>query len=211
MPAPATKKSARPVSAATQDLLDDMRADGAAPVDKLEQARDMVRDLRDREMDIAALEERLKESKRVVKEIKEKTIPDFFDEVGVPKLGIDADGNMPAFEIEIKDRYHANIPDETEAEAHAYLKKVGAEDLIKTTFTIAFGLRESKAAERFARSLDKAGIPYSSRHGVPWNSLTSWFTEEYQKSKKPFTIKVMAMLGATVGRVVKVVKQKETK
>lgn len=210
---PATRSGAQPraVSTKTQNLLDDMRADAAPSGDRLQRARDMVRDLRDREMVVAALEERLTAAKVEIKEIKERTIPDFFDEVGVPKLGLDAEGNVPAYEIKIADRYHANIPYESEAQAFAYLHKVGAADLIKTTFTIAFGLGEAKASERFARSLDKAGIPYSAKRGVPWNSLTSWFTEEYNRSKKPFTTKVMAMLGATVGRIVKVVKQKEKK
>jgi len=202
-------KRAKPVSEATRALLSEMRGDAAPAEDKLERARDMVRQLRDLEMEAEALETRLTETKAAALEMKEKTIPDFFDEAGVPKLGVAGDGNLPPFEIEIKDRFHANIPEENAEDAYAYLTKTKNDDLIKTTFTVAFGLKEGKAAERFARSLEKAGIEYSAKRGVPWNTLTAWFKTEHRR--KPLPAKVMALLGASVGRVAKVVKIKQEK
>ena len=70
-------------------------------------------------------------------------------------------------------------------------------------------MREAKQAERFQRSLEKAGIDFSLKRGVPWNTLTAWFKAEHKK--KPLTVKAMGLLGATVGRVVKVVKSKPEK
>lgn len=199
----------KPVSAATRALLDEMRKDAAPASDKLERARDMLRELRDRQMRASQLEEQLTSERQAIREMTDKTMPDFYDEVGVPKLALAAEGNLPAFEIEVIDRYHANIPDETKTEAFNYLRKTGNEDLIKTSFTVEFGLRETKQADRFRRSLQKADIQYSEKHGVPWNTLTAWFRTEHKR--KPITPKVMGLLGATVGRVVKVVKQKEAK
>jgi hypothetical protein len=203
------KANTKPVSAATRALMDEMRVDAAPATDKLERARDMVRQLRDQEAEIAGLEERLKTAKETARQMKEKTLPDFFDEVGVSSLMLEAEGNMPKFEIAIADYYHANIPEEEAPAAFSYLKSRGEEDLIKTTFTIAFGLNEAKQTERFARSLEKAGIEYSVKQGVPWNTLTAWFKVEHKR--KPLPAKAMALLGATVGRVAKIVKQKETK
>jgi hypothetical protein len=197
------------VSTATRALLDEMRDDARPSEDKLERARVEVARLRDLELEVAGLEARTSDAKAAIKEIKEKTLVDIFDEVGIDALGLPASGNMPPYEVELCDYYHANIPEDHRAEAFEYLRKIRQEDLIKTSFTIEFGLREAKQADRFARSLDKAGIAYSSKSGVPWNTLTAWFKAEHKR--KPMTGKVKDLLGATVGRVVKVVKQKEKK
>ena len=203
------KTQAKAKSAVASALVDEMRADAKPSEDKLDQARIVLAQLRDLELEQVELEERLKTIAETVKLTKEKTIVDMFDEAGINRLGLPADGNLPPYEIEIADFYKANIPAETKDEAFDYLRKVGSEDLIKSTFTIEFGLREAKQTERFQRSLDKAGIDYSLKQGVPWNTLTAWFKTEHKK--KPLTVKAMALLGAVTGRVAKVVKQKEGK
>jgi hypothetical protein len=203
------RTASKPTSATTRALLDEMRDDAKPSDDKLERVRTELEKLRRFELEVADLESRVGDGKAAIKEIKEKTLVDLMDEVGIDAMGLPAEGNMPPYEVRLGDYYHANIPEENKDEAFDYLKKTGNEDLIKTTFTIEFGLREGKQAERFARSLDKANVPYSSKSGVPWNTLTSWFKAE--QKKKPLTTKVKGLLGATVGRVVKVVKQKETK
>jgi hypothetical protein len=203
------KASAKPVSAATRALLDEMRTDAKPKGDKLDRLRSEIAKLRDLEFESAMLAERQKTIGINVKQIKEKTLVDLFDEAGCSSLGIDADGNLPPYEVEVGEYYHANIPVEQQGPAYEYLKSKKSEDLIKSTYTIEFGLRESKQAERFQRSLDKADIVYSLKQGVPWNTLTAWFKVEHKK--KPLTAKAMALLGATVGRVAKVVKQKEKK
>lgn len=202
-------RQVKPVSAATRALLDEMKQDAVPKGDKLEQARKMLRDLRDKQIEADQLEARLAETKQEIRTLTDKTMPDFYDEAGIPAMTIAAEGNLPAFEIEVIDRYHANIPDESRDAAFAHLRKTGHADLIKTSFTIEFGLRETKQADRFRRSLEKSDIAFSEKHGVPWNTLTSWFKAEHKK--KPMTPKVMGMLGASVGRVVKIIKQKEKK
>jgi hypothetical protein len=202
-------KRAKPVSEATRALLDEMREDAKPSEDKLDQLKKGVAKLRDLEFEKTTLSDRLKDVGQDIEHMKSATLVDLFDNAGVNIVGIEADGNLPAYECEIGDYYHANIPDEQQDAAYAHLRKIGQEDLIKTTYTIAFGLREAKAAERFKRSLDKAGIKYSVKSGVPWNTLTAWFKVEHKR--KPLPAKVMDLLGARVGRVVKVVKQKEKK
>jgi hypothetical protein len=201
-------KLSKAPSAATQAMLDELRVDARKPSDdSLAKARDMVRILRDREIDAAELDARLTETKQAILEMKNHTLPDLLDGLGVPSITVAAEGNMPPFTVTIMDRYHANIPDDVEMEAFEYLKDTGNEDLIKTTYTISFGLREGKAAEEFGRSLDKSGVEYSVKCSVPWNTLTAWLKAEHKK--KPLTVKAMQLLGATIGRVAKVVKPKE--
>lgn len=201
----------KPVSAATRAMLDEMeeRDAVATPEDKLERARDLIRKLRDAELDAATLDERLKDTKRVILDLKEREIPSFFDEAGVPSLSVAGEGNSPPFNVVIDDRYYANIPAENRDAAFAYLRETGHEDLIKVSFTVEFGLREGKASDRFRRSLEKADIQYTEKCSVPWNTLSAWFRTQHRK--KPLTAKAMALLGATVGRVAKVVTPKEKK
>ena len=202
-------KRAKPVSDATRALLNEMREDATPSQDRLDKVRSEISRLRDLELEKAALETRATEIAQDIKQVKEKTLVDLFDEAGVNICGIEATGNLPPYTVELNDYYHANISEDQRAEAYSYLRKIGQEDLIKTSFTIEFGLREGKAAERFERSLEKAGINYGKKQGVPWNTLTAWFKAEHKR--KPLPIKAMALLGATVGRVAKVVKQKEKK
>ncbi len=191
--------------------IDDLReaAAGVVPEDRLDKARDLVRELREHELEAGEVEQELTDLKQTILKMKEHTIPDFFDEAGVPGITLAAEGNMPAYEVRIDDRYFANIPIENQEEAFNYLRQTNNEDLIKTTFTITFGLKEAKEATRFARSLEKAGISYTEKHGVPWSTLTAWFKTEHKK--KPLPVKARDLLGATVGRVAKIIKQKERK
>ncbi len=177
--------------------------------DKLLHARMLLALLREREIESSQLEEQLGDVKRDIKDLKEHRIPDFFDEVNIPSLTLGAEGNKPALDIKIDDRYYANIPDETEEEAFEYLMKSGNADLIKTIFTISFGRNEAEATERFARSLDNAGIPYTAKRGVPWNTLSAWLREEHRR--KPIPSRVLEILGASIGRVAKIVKAKRAK
>lgn len=200
-------KTAKPVSAATRALLDEMHDDAKPTGDKLDRVRKALAALRDDELEVAQLAARMKEVNERIITAKNKTIVDVFDEAGVTSMKLDAEGNLPPYEVEIGDYFHANIPAEKAEEAYAYLKSKKSEDLIKSSFTIEFGLREAKQSERFMRSLEKAGIDFSLKQGVPWNTLTAWFKTEHKK--KPLTAKAMGLLGATVGRVAKVIKQKE--
>lgn len=202
-------RRAKPVSDATQRLLDEMRRDAAPSADKLERARAEVAKLRDLEMESETLSFRLKEIGQDIRHVKEKTLVDIFDEVGIDRLGLPAEGNAPPYEVELAEYYHANIPEERRTEAYGYLTKAGHADLIKTTFVVEFGLRDGKQTAAFERLLEKNVVLYSKKQGVPWNTLTAWFRTEHKR--KPLPARTMELIGATVGRVAKVVKQQKEK
>ncbi len=206
-------RAAKPVSKATQDLLAAMNEDANQPVseDKLERVRDEIKKLRELEFENAGMSERIKQNSEKIQTLKNKTLVDLFDNVGITNLGIAPDGNLPQYDIVLDDYFHANIPAENQERAYKWMKDTGNEDLIKTSFTIEFGLGEDKDAVKFEKLLDKNSIAYSKKQGVPWNTLTAFVKEQFKVKKKPLTAKVLGMLGATVGRVAKVVKEKKQK
>ena len=177
--------------------------------DKLDRAKAMVRECRDLELEIADLQETIKLKSQRVESMKNRELVDLFDEVGVTNIGLEAEGNVPPYEIEIQPYYHANIKVEDNPDApkaFAYLRKVGEADMIKTTYTVSFGMGESKKQKAFETMLRKAAVAYDSKFGVPWNTLTAWLKRQVEVEKKTPPLQ---LLGATVGRRANVKKSRK--
>lgn len=205
-------KRTKPISAATQAMLDEMQADAARPAsaDKVEVARKKATELRDLEKTKADLEEQVKETNKAIEKIKWQELPDLLLDAKLDSITVAAEGNHPAFVVEVGDHYHANIPAENAGRAYAYLEKQGMEDMIKTTFTVSFGLGEAKDCAKFQKALEKTGEPYEKKQSVPWNTLTAWIKGEF-KAGRPLSEKVMGLLGATVKRVANIKTPKKEK
>lgn len=178
----------------------------ASNPDKLDKVRDGIRQLRDYEAESQTLQERLSDLSGKINEFKNKTLVDLFDEAQISSLGIEGDGNMPPYEIEIKPYYKANIPAENEAKAFAWLEKNKHGDMIKGTYTVSFGRGEEKQRKKFEALLKKGGYEYSYKFGVPWNTLTAFVKEQIEVYNRTPPLK---LLGATVGRVASLVKKKD--
>lgn len=205
-------RAAKPVSAATQAVLDQMQQDangGLATEDKLEKVRDEVRKLRDLEKSNEDLANQIAENSAAIRLLKEKTLVEMLDGVGINSIGVNAEGNHPPYDITIGDYFHARIPDENQDRAYSWLKETKNEDLIQTKYTVSFGRGDIKAAEKFEKLLIKSKEAYDKKESVPWNTFEAFLRGEFKK--KPLTQKVMDMLGATTGRIVKVVKPKKEK
>lgn len=207
-----TKRAAKPVSAATQELLDAMKADaggGLVTEDKLERVRDEVRKLRDLEKSNEDLTNQIAENNAAIRLLKEKTLVEMMDKVGINSIGVNAEGNHPAYNIELGEYFHARIPDENQERAYAWLKQTKNEDLIQTKYTVSFGRGDAKAAAKFEKLLIKSKEAYDRKESVPWNTFEAFLRGEFKK--KPLSQKIMDMLGASSGRVVKVLKPKKEK
>ena len=193
-------KPKKKVGGVSDELADAMAADAAAPPsdDKLTKIRKKIAELRVYEFENTSLQERMAENSKKIKEIKDKTLVDMFDAVKITNLGIEADGNLPPYDIEIKPYYHANIPPENEEKAFDWLAKNKHGDMIKGTYTITFGRGEEKRRIAFEKFLDKGAYDYSYKFGVPWNTLTAFVKEQIETYKREPPLK---LLGATVGRV----------
>ena len=206
-------QAARPqkkISAATQALLDEMASDERKPSkDALTKVGEKMRELRDAEKTIADLEDRLKTAKESRRVLLEKELVDILDEAGLTSTGLAADGNLPAMEVEIVDYYHANIaddwPEEKKAKAFAWINKHHP-GMLKNTFTIKFGKNTRKLQVQFEKLAKKNKIVFENKFGVPWNTLTAFVKGQIEEEKRRPPLE---LLGATVGRVAKIKKQKE--
>jgi hypothetical protein len=177
--------------------------------DKLEKVRTFLREARDIDKHILDLEAQVKEKKARKLLLTQKDLPDLFDEAGIDSLGLPAEGNLPAYDCELGPYYHANIgaewPTEDREKAFAYLEKKGASDLIKSTYVVLLPRGKRALAIKVETALKKLGVEFSEKLDVPWNTLTAWLKEQVQKHK---TTPELDLLGATVGRVVKLKERK---
>ena len=130
-------------------------------------------------------------------------------EARVPALTLEAEGNFPAFKLDCKPYYYANIKadDPLAPSAFAWLEKHGHGDIIKKTYTIVVGKGDAKLSKRIEATLNKAKIPFEVKMAVPWNTLTAFLREQIEKFK---TMPPLDLLGGKVGSVVdmKVMKPK---
>lgn len=206
------KQQRKQVSDETRAMLDAMTEDAARPAaaDKVDIARKKTIELRDLEQQRADYEEKLKETNKAIEKIKWQELPDLLSEAKLDSMTVAAEGNMPSFTVQLEDQFHANIPKENEQPAYKWLHKQGMGDMVKTTFTVAFGLGEAKECAAFRKKLDKLGEPYDLKQQVPWNTLTSWIKGEF-KDGRPLSERTMGLLGATHRRVATVKKPKKEK
>lgn len=188
-----------------------MKRDDRAPSeDRLEQVRVVLRQVRDNDRTISDYEARVKDLRAQALVMKQKTLPDIFDEVGIDNLGLPAEGNLPAYDCKLKPYYHASISSdwkpERRAAAFEYLDQVGSGDLIKSVYIVAVPRGARKIAIQVEKALRKINVEFSTDLSVPWNTLTAWIKEQVEKKKATPDLNV---LGATVGRVVELKERKE--
>lgn len=203
-------KKPKPVSAATRALLDEMTSDANKPSpDKLDKAREKLSELRDLEKEKQDLGVRLTKINEDMRIIKEKNLVELFDAAGIDALGLPPSGNLPAYEVELTEYFHASIPEDKKSEAWQWMKATKNEDLVKTEFKVAFGLTSAARAKKFEAGLKKlVKDQYEKKQSVPWNTLTAFVKAEF-KAGRTMTKKVMAILGVTTGRVATVIKEKK--
>lgn len=199
------------ISAATQALLDEMKQDAGRPPpeSQLAEVRDKVREFRDIEKRIADHEQAIVELKSRRKEITDHELVTLMDDAGIPSITLAAEGNLPAFEVEVGAYYHANIsaewPEEKRRKAFGWIAKYHG-GMLRNTFVISFGKNSEKLQAEFAKLAAKHKLPHKNEFGVPWNTLTAFVKDQIENHRRR---PPLDLLGATVGRVAKIKKQKE--
>lgn len=195
-----------------------MKADVPKPTEAtLEKIRGLLRESRDNEKQIKSLEELLASKKADQLKLTQITLPDLFTDVGIDVLGLPAEGNLPAYDGRLTNYYHANIATDWEPEAKEkafkYLadyrvdgENAGAEDMIKSLIIVQLGRGDRKMAKRVEAGLRKVGVAFTSELSIPWNTLTAWVKEQIEVHK---TTPDLTVLGATVGKVVKLKERKD--
>jgi len=183
-----------------------------APQDKLEFVREQVRQMRDLERRIEDIEALSKELRGQRRQMEMETLPELFMNLGINSLGLDAEGNMPAYDARLLPHYAAKIsaewPMEQQQEALDWLRKNKLGDLIKTIITIELGLGTATVLRRIEALLGKLKIPYRKEESVHHMTLTKFIRDRYGDGK-PLGTQDLRVLGATVGHVVKLKPKKE--
>lgn len=158
---------------------------------------------REVEARIADLQERLNAESAKLSELRTRELVDLFEKIGISSVGIDQDGNLPAYEAKLKPYYNASLPkDEDKKEAAlALLKKMDASDLSKTKVEVQFGRGEEKVLRAFSQAMKKLKVGFSAKTGVHASTLTAWVRERFENNK-PLSQADLISLGATVGKVV---------
>lgn len=171
--------------------------------DRLTKLRHLVAQARDKELEIAALEERLKQLTSELQTLQMETLPDNFDVLGISSITLEAEGNLPAFVASMKPFYRANIaanwPEAKRAEAFEVLTNAGGGDLIKSVVMIAFPKERRDEASALVEELRKRKFAAQCQESVSWQTLTAWLKEIVESGD---TIPPLEPLGATVGRKV---------
>jgi len=188
-----------------------MRADGKrpAPKDKLDLLRKGVAELRDLELDNANKQEKITENNKRIWKMKTDELVALFDQAKVGGIRLEAEGNLPAYEVNVRPYYKANIgelDEEGQAKAFEWLIKNKHGDMIKSSYTVTFGMGEDKKRKKFEALLKKEKHQFSYSYGVPWNTLTAFVREQIETYKKSPPLK---LLGAVADRMVQPVKAKK--
>lgn len=176
--------------------------------DKLAKARQLAVEFVLLDRQIESSKQALKELEARKLEIASKELPEFFDSintdlVGVPEAGVD---------VKVGPYYKANIAADWEPERRErgfkWLDDHGHSDVIGITVTMKFLRGEADMAKMLVEYLRRS--PWGNTHppsvemGTPWNTLTA-LVRELVESGQPVDLEA---LGATVGRMAKIVKRK---
>lgn len=177
------------------------------PEDRLDKLKEAVAYARDYEYEKTDLEARLKEVNIKLNDIYFNSLPSLFDEVGVTEITIEADRNMPAYKATASPYYRANIaagwPDEKREAAFNYLVENGHGGLISEELIVKANRDDPKAKAALSKLLaaaEKAGLSATDRLNVNHATLTAWLKDMIENKG---TVPPLDLIGATVGRVVK--------
>lgn len=179
--------------------------------DKLDKIREGVKAIRDLQLAIVDKKNEVTELNQSLTTLSRNTIPDLFAASGITNIGIDPEGNMPGYEAESLPYYKAGIaaswPPEKKEVAFDYLIANGGGNLIQTTITVDLPVKSIKLRKQVEAALRKLKVDFMVEPSVHWASLTSFVREKIEREK---VMPPLDVLGADVGRVVKLKVKKES-
>ena len=188
--------------------------------DKLDLIHRKMREARDLKLEIRDLEEELKAKKNKYNEVTMRDLPDMMMDVRQNYLELPAEGNHPAVAFRVKPYYKANIDnnDPNSVKAYQWLEEHGEGDIIKRQVTANLGKDSGSEYAEITEFLENLDIPYESKFGVPWNTLTAWLKDRHQRwlgqqgksirSDESIDMPPLELFGAFIGQVVEVKEQK---
>jgi len=171
-------------------------------MDKLEALRAATRILRDKEREIADLEERLEHLRKEVSALRHRSLPEMFYQAGVDHIGLPQEGNFPAVDAKLKKDYKASIPASWPAakrdEAFRTLDDLALQNLMKITYTVPFEAGQRDRAEKFGDWMRNHSISFSVARSVHHASLSSALKEICEQGNVPSSDQ-LAAIGGFIG------------
>ena len=133
--------------------------------------------LKQKEDEIAALEEQLKNKKAEADDISSRVIPELLAEQGLSEIKL-ADGSK----VSVKKEFRATVPkDDTKREnALQWLRTNGLGDIIKNNVSVTFGKGEDDKAKQLLDLAAENGYEPQQKSDVSWNTLTALYRERVE-------------------------------
>lgn len=128
------------------------------------------------EHEVEILELTLKERKESHRKIVEETLPEAMAELGMRSFVMD-DGSK----IDVKPYYSASISAERKAEAYAWLREHGFDDIIKNNVSVRFGRGEDELCVHLLDLLREKGFAAEQAEKVEPMTLKAWVKEQVEK------------------------------
>ena len=133
--------------------------------------------LKQKEDEIAALEEQLKTKKLEADDISSRVIPELLAEQGLSEIKL-ADGSK----VSVKKEFRCTLPkDEVKrTAAKQWLRDQGLGDIIKNNIFVTFGKGEDDKAEQLLNLAADNGYEPQQKSDVAWMTLTALFRERIE-------------------------------
>lgn len=176
------------------------------PSDKLDALQARAAEARDLQLSIDDLEAELKEKQTQLRLLYNDTIPSLMDEIGVDRIGVPPQGNKPGVDYKLATTYAANIaagwPATKRGIAFAVLKRLEAEDLIKTEVTVRLPKGKLELAKKIVKAVEGMGAPAALKQSVHSQTLGAWLREIYIKHGQALSPADLDAIGGYVARTV---------
>ena len=130
--------------------------------------------LKDKEDEIASLEEQLKTKKLEADDISSRVIPELLAEQGLSEIKL-ADGSK----VSVKKEFRCTLPKDEAKRTAAYqwLRDQGLGDIIKNNIFVTFGKGEDDKAKQLLNLAPENGFTPQQKSDVAWNTLTALYEE----------------------------------
>ena len=133
--------------------------------------------LKQKEDEIAALEEQLKNKKAEADDIGSRVIPELLAEQGLSEIKL-SDGSK----VSVRKEFRATVPkdDARRESCLQWLRDQGLGDIIKNNVTVSFGKGEDNKAEQLLRLAADNGFEPQQKSDVAWNTLSALYQERIE-------------------------------
>lgn len=181
------------------------QADLPPPKDALEEAQRLGAEVNYLDARLALWAEKAAELQGRRALILGRELPDLMDSKKIEAFTVDG---VP---FKVDNYYKASIPSDNPDPGHDWLEEHGHGDLIKNTIVVTLpkdSEEMAKEIEDYVRQRYQQAVIERKRQ-VPWASLTSWLKELWESTDPEKVLPPLEIMGATVGRIVKVGKPKK--